>query len=125
MTLPPELIGDKGQRYIVSALDDEGHALRIGYSDTLVGARGLGDAMRLHPTFNRPMIVDRRPDPVGVGTAFVPDAMQIMTGAIAIMNARLAQKGVPPLKDLDVLYPEVLLEVLADSKAALLSLGVL
>jgi hypothetical protein len=48
-----------------------------------------------------------------------PSKEQIEAGAIAIMNERLAQKGVPPLTNLDKLYPQVLLEVTADSEAAL------
>jgi hypothetical protein len=42
----------------------------------------------------------------------------ILAGALGIMNARLGQKGIPPLPDLDMLYPQVLLEVIADAKAA-------
>jgi hypothetical protein len=42
----------------------------------------------------------------------------IEAGAIGIMNERLAQKGMPPLENLDMLYPHVLLEMLADAKAS-------
>jgi hypothetical protein len=48
-----------------------------------------------------------------------PSKEQIEAGALAIMNERLAQNGVPPLTNLDMLYPQVLLEITADSEAAL------
>ena len=48
-----------------------------------------------------------------------PTRAQIEVGAIAIMNERLRQKDVPPLDNLDMLYPQTLLEVMADSEAAL------
>lgn len=50
-----------------------------------------------------------------------PSREQIEAGALAILNARIGQKGLAPLSDLDILYPEVLLEVIADSEAALRS----
>lgn len=53
-----------------------------------------------------------------------PTKAQIEAGAIAIMNERLRQKGVAPLSNLDVLYPQVLLEVMADSEAALRTIEV-
>jgi hypothetical protein len=47
-----------------------------------------------------------------------PTEAMVTAGALAIMNERLRQKGVPPLPNLDMLYPDVLLEVVADAKAA-------
>lgn len=67
MTLPPESIGDKGQRYAVSAVAEDGLIQGVGYSDTEFGAQLMADAMREHPTYNRPMITDRRPDPSHIG----------------------------------------------------------
>lgn len=61
MTLPPERIGDKGQRYHVRAHSADGGTLGIGYSPDLPGAERMAAAMRLHPTYNRPEVIDRRP----------------------------------------------------------------
>jgi hypothetical protein len=48
-----------------------------------------------------------------------PSREQIEAGALAILNERLRQNGVAPVTNLDVLYPHNLLEVMADSEAAL------
>lgn len=45
-------------------------------------------------------------------------AAAVEAGAIGIMNERLRQAGRPPLATLDQLYPETLLEVTADARAA-------
>lgn len=47
-----------------------------------------------------------------------PPQAVVEAGAIGIMNERLAQRGIPPLANLDMLNPDVLLEVIADAKAA-------
>lgn len=47
-----------------------------------------------------------------------PTEEMVNAGALGIMNERLRQKGVAPLPNLDMLYPDVLLEVVADAKAA-------
>jgi hypothetical protein len=53
-----------------------------------------------------------------------PSKEQIEVGALAIMNERLTQGGIPALTNLDMLYPQVLLEVMADSEAALRAVAV-
>jgi hypothetical protein len=64
MTLPPEQIGDKGQRYEVTYFDtDAGKRRTFGWTSTLAGARSLAQAIDLHPTMDEPMIMDRRPGP--------------------------------------------------------------
>ena len=63
MTLPPERIGDKGQRFEVKfsrdveALDDE-HVL--GWADDLISAEAMASAWRLHPQGYYVWVVDRQ-----------------------------------------------------------------
>lgn len=62
MTLPPERIGDKGQRYqikYISAQDDMEDDRTLGYSTTLSGAEQMADAWRRHPEKYFVWIVDR------------------------------------------------------------------
>lgn len=59
MTLPPEKIGDRGQRYFVRARNAQGAILNVGYSANLEGAQQMAKAMTLHPTYNQPEIIDR------------------------------------------------------------------
>lgn len=62
MTLPPEKIGDKGQRFQIkysadmTAIDDE-HCL--GYAGTEEGAEQMAEAWRKHPAGYYVWIVDR------------------------------------------------------------------
>ncbi len=56
MTLPPERIGDKGQRYEVNSLGRYG---RVGWSPTLKGAREMRDAILTAPSCTEAWIVDR------------------------------------------------------------------
>lgn len=59
MTLPPEQIGDHGQRYEVVYHDhlDAPHA--FGWSDTVTGAFAMVRSINLNPNMRLPMIVDR------------------------------------------------------------------
>lgn len=62
MTLPPDKIGDKGQRFQIKysadmdAMDDE-HCL--GYAGTRDGAEQMAAAWRMHPAKYYVWIVDR------------------------------------------------------------------
>ena len=60
MTLPPEKLGDKGQRYeIWCDDDDDGNPMCVGWSDTPDGFRKAVDA---HPSWTNHRAVDRRPN---------------------------------------------------------------
>ena len=60
MTLPPNRIGDKGQRFQVDCLDypNEGWNV-IGWSNDLEGAGQMADAIQLAPTAQESRIIDR------------------------------------------------------------------
>ena len=63
MTLPPEKIGDKGQRYEVRYFDGADRTLKtFGWAKTLASAERLCDAIRIHPVWNTPTIFDRATD---------------------------------------------------------------
>jgi hypothetical protein len=47
-----------------------------------------------------------------------PSKTMIEAGALAIMNERLRQGGMLPLDSLDMLYPHVLIEIVADAAVA-------
>lgn len=60
VTLPPEKIGDKGQRFEVTYWDtDKQMRLTFGWAETMDGAEQFADAIRLHPTMGLPIIRDR------------------------------------------------------------------
>jgi len=57
---PHTNVGDRGQRYEVTYQDgDEGPRKVLGWSDTLDGAEGFCDAVRVHPSWRNPLIRDR------------------------------------------------------------------
>lgn len=58
MTLPPERIGDKGQRYEARYEDPDGEHV-IGWGNSAAGAQTLADAMKLRPSTIRAWVVDR------------------------------------------------------------------
>lgn len=60
MTFPPELVGDKGQRYEVSATGypKDGTSV-IGWSGTIEGAAQLADAIGQAPGCTSTTIFDR------------------------------------------------------------------
>lgn len=57
MTLPPEKIGDHGQRYEIWCDDDEGNPLCVGWSDT---PDAFKRAVKLHPSWTNHRAVDRQ-----------------------------------------------------------------
>jgi hypothetical protein len=56
MTLPPDKIGDKGQRYEIWCDDADGTPLRVGWSDTPDGFEQL---VELHPSWTNHRAIDR------------------------------------------------------------------
>jgi hypothetical protein len=62
MTLPPQKIGDKGQRYQVKYAENVDHPedATLGYSDTKEGAERMAAAWRAHPSKPYVWIVDRQ-----------------------------------------------------------------
>ena len=63
MTLPPELIGDKGQRYKITYTDVEtADQMDYGYANSFEGAQKLLKACRLWPIVADAEIVDREGD---------------------------------------------------------------
>lgn len=63
MTLPPEKIGDKGQRFRVDYWPPEaGHDVRcLGYAPTREGAEQMADIWRKHPQKYIVSVTDREP----------------------------------------------------------------
>lgn len=66
MTLPPEKIGDQGQRYVIKATgypdpDREGWQ-DIGYSDSKASAVAMMRRLAQIPSVGRVWIKDRSPD---------------------------------------------------------------
>lgn len=65
MTLPPEKIGDKGQRFVVLTTGFPSDAIKgwqhAAYSETKEGAQQLMRALGQHPSVKHIRIRDRRP----------------------------------------------------------------
>lgn len=60
MTLPPEKIGDKGQRYEVHCIGYGGPGDRVvGWSDNLDGAEKMARAIMLAPSCTGAHVLDR------------------------------------------------------------------
>jgi len=57
ITLPPEKIGDKAQRYEIWCDEEDGALLLIGWSDT---PDGFKDAVEAHPAWMNHRAVDRQ-----------------------------------------------------------------
>ncbi len=53
-------VGDKGQRYEIIAHKQNGDKFTVGWSESLMGANNIYTAIKLHPTFHSPKIVDRK-----------------------------------------------------------------
>ena len=58
--------GDLGQRYEVRYRDGEGTERICGWTGTLEGAQLMVDAIRKHPVWHWPRIVDRQQPQAGV-----------------------------------------------------------
>ena len=59
MTLPPEKIGDKGQRYVVKARSKTtGGWETIGYTPHADGG-SLAEGVKLHPGYDKVWLIDR------------------------------------------------------------------
>lgn len=61
MTLPPERIGDKGQRYEIWYTDSAGVEKRFGWTDTQGGIKIMLRGISLHPSMHAGRVIDRRP----------------------------------------------------------------
>jgi hypothetical protein len=60
MTLTPDRIGDKGQRYEITYVDvDTGQRRVFGWASTIEGARQYETSISLHPSMASPLIRDR------------------------------------------------------------------
>jgi hypothetical protein len=60
MTLPPEQIGDKGQRFVVEIKDYPNEGWQVcAYSDTYEGAKHFGETLVKAPTATDHRIIDR------------------------------------------------------------------
>ena len=53
-------VGDRGQRYEVSASNPDGSSICIGWSDTVEGTESLVEGVLLHPSMHSPKVVDRQ-----------------------------------------------------------------
>ena len=51
-------VADKGQRYEVRYIDGEGIERVMGWADE---PKNLVDAIKLHPSFHSPRVIDRQP----------------------------------------------------------------
>lgn len=76
MTLPPEKIGDKGQRFEVTYWDSDKQMRRtFGWADKMEAAEQFADVIRLHPTMGLAEIKDR------VGGFSLRDEPSLVPGA--------------------------------------------
>ncbi len=67
MTLPPERIGDKGQRYQItySAYENASDERCLGYAETLEDAQRMAASWRLRPEHYFVWVVDRQVPAIG------------------------------------------------------------
>lgn len=64
MTLPPEKIGDKGQRYLIRVKDYPKKGWQdVGWCNDRVKAYDLGEALSMAPSADGYEVVDRDPPP--------------------------------------------------------------
>jgi len=56
MTFPT---GDRGQRYEVSYLAEDGERKVFGWANDVIGAEAMVGSINLHPSMSRPQIKDR------------------------------------------------------------------
>ena len=59
-----ERIGDKGQRYEIRAIQNDGEEVRIGWSDD---PEGFARAVKLHPGLKGRRVIDREAAEAGGG----------------------------------------------------------
>ena len=60
MTLPPEKIGDKGQRYEIRCQDADGETFVIGWAEK---PDAFTEAVELHPAWHSREVIDRHAKP--------------------------------------------------------------
>ena len=60
MTLPPEKLGDKGQRYEIRAQDEDGQEFVVGWGET---PDAWEAAIAAHPSWHSRRVIDRQPPP--------------------------------------------------------------
>jgi hypothetical protein len=63
---PHDNIGDRGQRYEVRCLDEDGAEKVIGWTDDPTGG-GLVRGVDAHPAWRSPRVIDRRAHPTTGG----------------------------------------------------------
>ena len=53
-------VGDRGQRYEVSCLNEAEKKQIVGWSEDFQSALSMAQGVKLHPTFHNPKITQRR-----------------------------------------------------------------
>jgi hypothetical protein len=60
MTLPPDRIGDKGQRFEISYVDEDGRRIIFGWAATQDGADSFLHSIALNPSMRDGEVRDRQ-----------------------------------------------------------------